>query len=245
MRSQALVAFATQSQQKQSSRMRTLDIEPFILSRTEDLFILNKPHGWPTTGRTVEDDDCIQLHLIRYHGAMVWALHQLDADTSGICCFTSRKDWVQPIKTLWSHPETTKEYTAVVHGRPSWQSIDVDAPIGKDPTGQLGVHPDGKDARSHFEVIDSHNDFSLLRALISTGRTHQIRIHLQHLGHSLVGEEWYRSPPCNLHPRQALHASRLSLPTNPHFEQQIYTAPLPEDLTRLMQSLKLSTLLSH
>lgn len=219
--------------------MRSLDIEPYILIRTNDLYILNKPPDWPTSGRSLEDDDCIQLQLIRHHGGMVWALHQLDADTSGICCFTTRKDWVQPIKELWSQPTTMKEYIAIVHGCPDWKSLRVDAPIRKNAANELDVHPDGKSARTDFELLDSHGDYSLMRACIHTGRTHQIRIHLAHLGHPLVGEEWYRSPPCKLHPRQALHARQLNLAENTMFEQSSYYAPLPADLIELMQQLGL------
>ncbi|MGJ8653444.1 MAG: RluA family pseudouridine synthase [Opitutaceae bacterium] len=220
--------------------MRSLDIEPYILSQSEGLYIINKPPSWPTTGRTLDDDDCIQFHLIKHHGGMVWSLHQLDADTTGLCFFTTRKDWVQPIKELWSHPETHKEYLAIIHGAPNWTEFEVDAPIGKNDVGQLGVHPKGKPARSRLEVIDSQNGFSLLRVHLFTGRTHQIRIHLQHLGYSLVGEEWYRAEPCTLHPRQALHAYRIQLPDDSRFEANSFTAPLPEDLRQLASQLKLS-----
>lgn len=221
--------------------MRSLNIEPYILSQTNDLYVLNKPPGWPTTGRKLEDDDCIQFHLMRHHGGMVWALHQLDADTSGLCFFTTRKDWVQPIKELWSHPETSKQYLAITHATPDWIETEVDAPIGKNDLGQLGVQPDGKSARTHFKVLDSKNGYSLLRTQLFTGRTHQIRIHLQHLGYSLVGEEWYRNAPCTEHPRQALHAYRIQLPENTYFEASDYIAPPPEDFQQLADQLSLDS----
>jgi len=219
--------------------MRSLNIEPHILSKTSDLYVLNKPPGWPTTGRNLADDDCIQFHLMRHHGGMVWALHQLDADTSGLCFFTPHHAWVQPIKVLWSQPDTYKDYMAIVHGAPAWESIEVDQPIGKNERGSLRVHSLGKNARTEFQVLDRSDGYSLLRARLFTGRTHQIRIHLAHLGHSLVGEEWYRSPPCTRHPRQALHAYRLSLPENPLLPQNVYEAPGPEDLRALAKQLGL------
>lgn len=221
--------------------MRSLNIAPHILSETPGLYVLNKPPGWPTTGRNLADDDCIQFHLMRHHGGMVWALHQLDTDTSGLCFFTTNKDWVQPIKDLWSQPSTSKDYIAIVYGVPDWASTEVDQPIGKDELGNLGVQSSGKTARTAFEVLDQNKGYSLLRARLFTGRTHQIRVHLAHIGHSLVGEEWYRSPPCTLHPRQALHAHRLTLPENPLLTENVYEAPVPADLQVLAKQLCLST----
>lgn len=217
--------------------MRSLNIAPHILSEKPGLYVLNKPPGWPTTGRNLADHDCIQFHLMRHHGGMVWALHQLDADTSGLCFFTTNKNWVQPIKDLWSQASTSKDYIALVHGVPDWASTEVVQPIGKDELGNLGVHSSGKTARTAFEVLDRNNGYSLLRARLFTGRTHQIRGHLAHIGHSLVGEEWYRSPPCTLHPRQALHAYRLRLPKNPLLTEKVYEAPMPADLQALAKQL--------
>ena len=219
--------------------MNSLLIEPYILCETPEIYVLNKPPGWPTTGRTLADEDCIQFHLMRHHRGMVWALHQLDADTSGVSVFTTRKKWVHPIQVLWSHPETCKEYFAIVHGIPDWVTREVDQPIGKNELGVLGVHTQGKSARTAFEVLDQNHGYSLLRARLFTGRTHQIRIHLAHLGHPLVGEAWYRSQPCTLHPRQALHAHRLRLPEHPMLPRNKFEAPVPADLQVLATQLGL------
>lgn len=220
--------------------MPTLAIKPHILSSEGGFYVVNKPYGWPTTGRNLEDDDCIQYHLMRHHGSMVWALHQLDADTSGLCLFTTRKEWIQPIKILWARPDTYKDYLAIVHGSPSWTNMIVDEPIGKNEMNQLGVHASGKPAHTEFKVIDANKDYSLLRARLFTGRTHQIRIHLSHLKHPLVGEEWYSSPPCAQHHRQALHAHRLSFPQNSLMPSDSYTAPLAADLKTLARTSQLS-----
>lgn len=169
-------------------------------------------------------------------GAMVWAVHQLDADTSGVNLFTTAKRDVSTLKDALTAPTARKEYLAIVHGSPAWDARCVTDPIGMIDEESLGVTPSGRSARSEFEVLDRGPEHSLLRVRIQTGRTHQIRIHAAHLGHPLVGEEWYRSPPCTVHPRQALHAGRLILEGALHLD---VTAPIPDDLRALARTLGL------
>ena len=103
--------------------------------------------------------------------------------------------------------------------------------------GCLGVHSAGKSAHTRIETLERGDEFSLLRLQLMTGRTHQIRIHCSHLGHPLVGEEWYRDVPCRLHSRQALHAWELEL--GPPFDVRV-RAPVPEDLQLLAREVKLA-----
>ena len=135
------------------------------------------------------------------------------------------------------HQGATKSYVAIVHGVPAWEEQACDAPIGLIGQGQLGVAADGRAASSTFRVVARSAEHSVLAVTIATGRTHQIRIHSQALGHALVGEEWYRDEPCRLHVRQALHASALSI-AGPH--ALLVTAPLPQDLVDLLGRLNLS-----
>jgi 23S rRNA-/tRNA-specific pseudouridylate synthase len=227
--------------------MTEAEFEGRILARHGDLVALDKPPDLSTTGRTLEDPDCLQFHALRYFGQMVWALHQLDADTSGVCLMSLSKAWIPRLQRLWHQAETQKEYLAIVHGTPSWKTHREEAPIGEIQPGHLGVHPNGKNAISEFTVLARAPSYSLLRVRLFTGRTHQIRIHLQHLGYPLVGEEWYRTEPCIQHPRQALHAWRLQLPLSAgagnaplHFE-----APLAHDLQALLTKLGLTTPTDH
>jgi 23S rRNA pseudouridine1911/1915/1917 synthase len=216
-----------------------LNYKNILLARHEKLLVINKPPAWPTTGRSLKDDDCVQFHLIKHFGEMVWAVHQLDADTSGLCLFCLSKSLTTQLKDLWVDPLMVKEYYAIAHGEPDWDAIDEYSSIGSVGEGSLGVHPDGKSAHTHFKVIDRSNGYSLIRARLHTGRTHQIRIHLSHLGHPLVGEGWYRDPPCSQHPRQALHAHRLQFPDNTLLPTNTLTAPMTQDLIDLAEDLGL------
>lgn len=212
------------------------DIETRVLLERDGILAVDKCPDLPTSGRRLDDEDCLQFALMQRHGGMVWAVHQLDADTSGVNLFVTRKELVEPLKQAMGHPSTAKQYLAVVHGSPLWTKQVCNAPIGATGRGTLGVAPDGRHASSTFEVIARSAGHALVAARIATGRTHQIRIHLASLGHSLVGEEWYREEPCRLHPRQALHASRLRFGGPCALD---VAAPLPGDLTSLVNGLGL------
>lgn len=210
------------------------DIESRILYEKDGLLAVNKPHDIPTSGKNLDDDDALQYWLIQREGAMVWAVHQLDADTTGVNVFTTRKKLVGKLQKALAHPETEKRYLALVHGTPEWDQIKCEEPIGKVDARNMGITPEGKNASSVITVLEKVDVFSLVEVKIKTGRTHQIRIHLSHLGFPLVGEEWYCDPPCTLHPRQALHALEVCFADSalPNFK-----APLAEDFIVLAKRL--------
>lgn len=219
--------------------MRSLEIAPIILLQQGNIIAVNKPFDWPTSGRSLGDDDCIQYHMIQHYGQMVWALHQLDADTSGLCLFSLDKQLVTELQAIWRDPGMSKEYLCIVKGEPNWTDTDETSPIGKIDERNLGVTENGKLAHTRFEVLSRNAGFALLRAKLLTGRTHQIRIHLAHLGYPLLGEEWYSTPACTLHPRQALHAHRTQFPDTNLIEQNEFKAPLADDLVQLAKRLGL------
>ncbi|QDV06066.1 Ribosomal large subunit pseudouridine synthase A [Planctomycetes bacterium Poly30] len=217
-------------------RLSGTALEERILLERDGILAVDKCPDLPTSGRTLDDEDCLQFALMQRHGGRVWAVHQLDADTSGVNLFTTRKELVERLKQGMADSAARKSYLAVVHGEPEWESFLCERPVGHVAEGRLGVTAAGRHARSRFEVLARAGGFAALRADIATGRTHQIRIHLSSLGHSLVGEEWYRHELCSLHPRQALHARKLTLPEPLPLELE---APWPDDLRALLDRLGL------
>ena len=200
---------------------------------------VDKPPGLASTGRTLDDPDCLQWRLCRWAGRMVWAVHQLDADTSGAILFARRKALVAEGARRLRAPSGRKIYLAICHGEPDFAERTIRAPIGvaSKSGGRLAVVPSGREARTVVRVLARSRGFSLLELRLLTGRTHQVRIHLAHIGHPLVGERFYRDPPCKLHPRHALHASRLVL-GGP--EPLVIDAPLAPDLAKLADRLGFS-----
>jgi len=219
------------------------EIESRLLLHSDGLIVFNKPYDWPTSGYNLEDEDCVQFHLITYlqgkglifpsqkhPRGMAWAVHQLDADTSGLLLFTTDKKRVHHYHTLLGDPATEKHYLAIVNGSPNWDYHIEESAVGKFPNENRGILAQSKgglSARTEFTVTKRHLDHTVLKVRLLTGRTHQIRIHLQHLGHPLLGEEWYAPSPCKRHFRQALHAQSLSLDNIPE-------APVPEDMKRFL-----------
>ncbi len=209
-----------------------------ILFDGEGLLAIDKPHDLPSTGRNLEDPDCLQFSVIQHTGAMAWAVHQLDADTTGVNLFVRRKELVARWKDRMAFPNGSKTYLAIVHGQVDFESKRIESPIGvvsTDPVRQLGIRPDGQHAATNFRLLQQGTDSSLLEVQIETGRTHQIRIHLASLGHPLFGEDWYAPDRPREHHRQALHAWRVDFADGQ--KPKRIQSDLPIDLAELIHRL--------
>lgn len=205
-------------------------IEITVIHDADGVVVIDKPPGLETTGRTPEDPRGVQHHLTRQLRRRVWAVHQLDRDTSGAVIFVRRR----PLVAVWQErlKRATKRYLAVVHGAPDAQRIET--PLAYDDEKRRWVtSAEGKPARTDIAPQVIGVDTSLVEAQLHTGRTHQVRVHLASIGHPLIGERRYRDPPCDLHPRHALHAHRIEL------GEVTFEAPLPDDLRMLLDRLGL------
>ena len=184
-------------------------------------------HGIKYDHSLMNDD----FHCHRVRVGDSWKLIDYSADA---------ETWMEPLKRGMAERSALKSYLALVHGEPTWEELLCESPVGPLGEGRLGVKEGGRAARSHFQVLARSRGFAALRVDLSTGRTHQIRIHLHSLGHPLVGEEWYRHEPCRLHLRQALHAMRLRVPEPAKRDLELdLAAPIPNDLTELLARLGL------
>lgn len=218
-----------------------IDIRQHILHEDAEVIILNKPPDLPSTGRTLDDTNCAQWLLMCYARRQVWAVHQLDANTSGVLVFVRRKSAVQVWHARIKPPLGQKTYLAVCHNAPSADAptadaLTIDAPLGWEG-GKYGVHASGKPSLTRARLLSTTPDrrASLLAVELMTGRTHQVRVHLAHVGLPLYGESLYA--PCAEHPRHALHAARIRFEDGP--VRGAFCAPFPDDLQALCDRLGL------
>lgn len=215
------------------------------------LLVINKPVGLvvhPGSGNPRGTLLNALLHWVPQVAELPRAgiVHRLDKDTSGLLVVAktvrAHTDLVRQL-----HARTVKrEYLALVYGEVDREGT-VNAPLARDPHNRTKrtVHSMGKEAVTHYEVVERFPGITLLRCKLETGRTHQIRVHMQHIGHPLVGDTVYsasrRSHLKIPFPRQALHAERLGLihPVTQEFMQ--WECPLPPDFSSLLQALRNNT----
>jgi len=184
-------------------------------------------------------------------------VHRLDRDTSGVIVFARNDEAHHRLARQWERRTVEKEYLAVVEGTPDLDADVIDRPLGRHHhvRERYAVKYDGTGRRavSRYEVVERFDGFSAVRVRIHTGRTHQIRVHMAHIGHRVVADRQYGSRSKVtlqeiargradhdevLIARQALHAARLGLAHPRNGEPLTLEAPLPDDMTRLLEALR-------
>jgi len=164
-------------------------------------------------------------------------VHRLDRDTSGLLVVSRSDEAHRLLQEAIAGRRIEREYIALVEGRPPARSGMIEAPIGRDPRMRTrmavgGVSP--REARTHFTLERALLGTSLLRLRLETGRTHQIRVHLQAIGHPVCGDPEYGTPGLLGLERQFLHATRLSF-EHPFTGAPVEVlSPLPADLQRAL-----------
>jgi 23S rRNA pseudouridine1911/1915/1917 synthase len=171
-------------------------------------------------------------------------VHRLDRDTSGLLLVSRSEEVHGLLQAALAERRIEREYLALVQGRPPARSGTIEAPIGRDPRIRTRMAVGGahaREARTHFVLERALPDTSLLRVRLDTGRTHQIRVHLQAIGHPVCGDPEYGAPGALGLERQFLHATRLAFDHPLSGERIDLTSPLPADLQRaLAQAERLS-----
>jgi 23S rRNA pseudouridine1911/1915/1917 synthase len=165
-------------------------------------------------------------------------VHRLDRDTSGLLVVSRSQEVHRRLQAALAAREIEREYLALVEGRPPARTGTIEAPIGRDPRVRTrmavgGVSP--REARTHFTLERALADVSLLRLRLETGRTHQIRVHLQAIGHPVVGDPEYGTAGMLGLERQFLHATRLAF-DHPVTGQRVEVhSPLAPDLQSALE----------
>ncbi|MFT7558581.1 MAG: 23S rRNA pseudouridine955/2504/2580 synthase [Flavobacteriales bacterium] len=217
-------------------------LESAILYETKELIIVNKPAGLAVHGGSGISLGLIEAMRVLRPLPMLELVHRLDRDTSGCVMIAKKRSTLKYIQNLLRDKTTIeKNYLALVFGQWPKRKHVVDAPLLKREMNEGGrmvtVHPDGKASRTEFSIEHSYNDATLLNVKPITGRTHQIRVHAAHIGHSLVGDDKYSPKDLNQTMRRRglkrmfLHAFNLKF-TLPDGTALDINAPLPEEFQK-------------
>jgi 23S rRNA pseudouridine1911/1915/1917 synthase len=172
-----------------------------IVHEDADLLVINKPAGLvchPTKG----DEYSSLISRARLHvgaGSEPQLINRLDRETSGVTLVAKNPETALEIRRIWERRDVVKKYLAIVHGAVAKEEGLIDAPLGKDTRSPVAIKdcvtPGGAPAQTQFRVLRrfrrAEGEFSLLEIQPATGRKHQIRIHLAHIGHPIVGDKLY------------------------------------------------------
>jgi 23S rRNA pseudouridine1911/1915/1917 synthase len=208
----------------------------WLLAVNKPAGVLSQPAEGPRTKGELAMDEWALLRLAWQEGRppFLRLVHRLDRNTTGVLLFARRPPATAPLAKAWREGGVERGYLAVVEGEPSWQSREVEAPIARVAGGawRFEVSPRGERAASAVRVRSAAGGVALVECLLRTGRTHQARVHLAHLGHPVVGDRLYGAR--REAPRPLLHAAWLALPHPRDGALTRIEAPLPADLVAAM-----------
>ena len=224
-----------------------------ILHEDEHLVVVNKTSGMVVHPGDGTGDDTL-VHALMYHcqgnlspvGApdRPGVVHRLDKETSGAIVVAKTEAAHHGLVSQFSNRETEKQYVALVQGVPFEGAGSIQLPIGRHPKVRvkMAVCEKGKQALTDWRTIESFGqDFALLECIIHTGRTHQIRVHLSHLGHVIAGDRTYGYKDARNDalkpPRVLLHAETLGFVHPATGEKIRFAVPLPADFTEYLSGL--------
>ncbi|TAM48542.1 MAG: RluA family pseudouridine synthase [Acidobacteria bacterium] len=231
-----------------------------VLYEDEQLIVVNKPPGLVVHPAAGNPDGTLVNALLAHCRDLSGIggverpgiVHRLDKDTSGVL-IAAKTDLAHRALSLSFRWRTTdKRYLAVVYGAPKTDEGVVDAPIARHPIErkQMTVIAGGRPARTLWWVRERFDGTALVECRLVTGRTHQVRVHMAHIGHALVGDQTYAgrqwrgigdataAAACREFPRQALHAWKLTITHPVTGEPATFEAPLPRDIGELLAALR-------
>ncbi|MCA1809615.1 MAG: RluA family pseudouridine synthase [Kiritimatiellia bacterium] len=222
-----------------------------ILYQDQDIIVIDKSPGTVVHPSAGHDSGTLVNALLHHCPGLTGIggevrpgiVHRLDRDTSGVMVVAKNEPAMHSLSAQFKQRLVKKEYLALVWGVPPTKG-SVDAPIGRHPIHrkQMALTARGRPAQTSFEREECFGLAALLRVRIHTGRTHQIRVHLAHLGHPVLGDSTYGRRSSRALPlppaRQMLHAARLDLVHPTTGAPLTFEAPLPADMRTMLEALR-------
>ena len=232
---------------------KSLDLEPVnldldIVYEDSYLLVVNKPEGLvvhpaesydgPTLvhGLLYQSDELSSINGVKRPGIV----HRIDKDTSGLLIVAKNDIAHQRLSEAFSKHEVKRIYTALVYGKIDVSKGVIDMPIGRHRTNRLkmAVDPEGKRAVTHFKVLEQFDKYTLIECELETGRTHQIRVHMAHIGYPIVGDPIYGPKDVIGDTGQFLHAHTLTFVHPIKNEHMTFTVDMPESFKQMLNKLR-------
>jgi 23S rRNA pseudouridine1911/1915/1917 synthase len=212
---------------KVPNELKNADLVPEIVYEDDDVIVVNKPAGLLSEAK---GEYCPERTLADF--GMV--AHRLDRDTSGVMILAKDEDTLHFLKRQFQRRTVHKTYYAVVEGQPKLEQAKIDLPLIRDmkrPT-TFRVDPNGKESETFYRLLKTNGEYSLVELKPITGRTHQLRVHMQYLGHPIVGDRVYGKGDRE---RLYLHAGELEI-TLPGGDRRVFRVPRPRSFDMLVAS---------
>ena len=230
-------------------KVEAQDIPIEIVYEDDDVIVVNKPRGMvvhPAPGNY----DGTLVNALMHHAESLSSIngvirpgivHRIDKDTSGLLMIAKNNNSHNALAEQLHDHTTTRVYYAIVHGKIREESGTVNAPIARSSKDRLkmAVVPGGREAVTHFEVIERFPDYTLLKLKLETGRTHQIRVHMTYIQHPLLGDQVYGPKKAKIkHNGQLLHAKTLGFvhPTTGEYVE--FDSELPEYFVKTLNKVR-------
>jgi 23S rRNA pseudouridine1911/1915/1917 synthase len=222
-------------------RTDTSDKELPILYIDDEVIVVNKPAGVLTHSKGALNDEFTVADFFRRYTTNALdtsrpgVVHRLDRDTSGVIIGARTNEAAAYLKKQFADRTVKKHYSAIVDGVPKLEKALIDLPIGRNPSAPstFRVDPKGKAAVTAYEVVETNGNQSLVELKPRTGRTHQLRVHMQYIKTPIAGDRVYGK--VDSAPRLCLHAHSLEL-TIPGSQRKVFTAPVPPLFKDLLHS---------
>jgi len=227
--------------QEVSSSILPVFLPLSIVYEDDDILVINKQSNMPIHPSIHNHDNTLAnavLYYMQSKGDQIVfrCINRLDRDTTGLTIIAKHMLSAGILSKMVSNREIKREYLAIVSGIPKEKNGIINAPIARvaDSTIERCVNfESGEHAITHYQVLQTKEQMSLLSLHLETGRTHQIRVHLKYIGHPILGDFLYHPDMTNIK-RQALHSYRLEFLHPITKQTMVFTAPIPEDMQSLI-----------
>lgn len=212
------------------------DVDLPILYEDDDVIVVNKPSGLLTHAKGGLSDEPTVAEIIRPKTSFATdtdrpgIVHRLDRDTSGLLIIAKNPESAAYLQRQFAERTAKKTYIAITDGKPKLNAAKIDLPIGRNPSAPstFRIDPNGKPAQTTYHVLAENDAQSLVELKPTTGRTHQLRVHLAHLNAPILGDRVYgKSSDC----RMMLHAQKLEI-TLPSGERKVFEAAVPDEFKK-------------